>query len=73
MQNFTNDVISTPFEDLKKLINATLSNYTFDASIFPVAQKKQLTFCSDNDTLTPFALDLVEYTEDVDEGAVAAA
>lgn len=54
VQNFTDNLISLPFEDIKKLINESMSNFTFDKSVFPVAQKQELTFCSDNNSINDF-------------------
>ncbi|TAQ90090.1 hypothetical protein B7494_g1604 [Chlorociboria aeruginascens] len=54
VQNFTNSVISLPFEEVKKLINESLPAYTFDKSVFPVADKQTLTFCSDNPAIDDF-------------------
>lgn len=54
VQNFTNNLIRTPFEDIKNLINQSVQAYTFDQSIFPVAQKQALTFCSNNNGINTF-------------------
>lgn len=54
VQNFTNSLIELPFEELKNLINSSMSAYTFDRSVFPVAQKQSLTFCSDNNGINDF-------------------
>jgi hypothetical protein len=54
VHNFTNNLIRTPFEEIKKLINASTVGYTFDKSVFPVAQKEALTFCSDNNGINDF-------------------
>ncbi|KFZ08975.1 hypothetical protein V501_05762 [Pseudogymnoascus sp. VKM F-4519 (FW-2642)] len=54
VHNFTNNLIRTPFEEIKKLINASTIGYTFDKSVFPVAQKEALTFCSDNNGINDF-------------------
>lgn len=54
VHNFTNNLIRTPFEEIKKLINESTSGYTFDKSVFPVAQKEALTFCSDNNGINDF-------------------
>jgi hypothetical protein len=54
VQNFTNNVIKLPFEEVKKLINESMAAYTFDQSVFPVAQKQALTFCSDNPKINNF-------------------
>lgn len=54
VQNFTNSVIRFPFEEVKKLVNESLGTYTFDKSVFPLAQKQALTFCTDNSTIADF-------------------
>jgi hypothetical protein len=59
VQNFTNTVISFPFEQVKNLINQSVSAYTFDKSVFPVAEKQSLTFCSDNSAINDFFEGLV--------------
>jgi hypothetical protein len=59
VQNFTNNAIRLPFEAAKQQIANNMGNYTFDRSVFPVPQKKQLTFCSDNDGINKFFDDLV--------------
>lgn len=62
VKNFTENVISIPFELVKKEINGSMGNYTFDKSVFPVPQKQALSFCSDNSTINDFfdkLLDLI--------------
>ena len=59
VQNFTNNAIRFPFEEVKGLISGHLGNYTFDRSVFPVPEKKDLTFCSDNNGINDFFDDLV--------------
>lgn len=54
VQNATNTVIRLPFEEVKKLLNESMAAYTFDKSVFPVAQKKALTFCTDNPKIDNF-------------------
>lgn len=54
VNNFTNSVIRTPFEMVKQAINASLPDYTFDKSVFEVAPKQALTFCSENSTINDF-------------------
>jgi hypothetical protein len=54
VHNFTNNLIRTPFEAVKKLINESTSGYNFDKSVFPVAQKQALTFCSNNNGINEF-------------------
>ncbi len=60
VQNFTNNAIRLPFEEIKFLINESYGGgYQFDRSVFPVPAKEQLTFCSDNDGINEFFDDLV--------------
>ena len=60
VNNFTNNAIRFPFEEIKKLMNESRSNYTFDRSLFPVPSKDQLTFCSDNSGINDFFNELVK-------------
>lgn len=60
VKNFTETVIRTPFEMLKTAINDSLGTYTFDRSLFPVPQKEQLTFCSDDNGINKFFDGLVK-------------
>jgi len=60
IENLTKDAIAIPFDTLKKQINSTFGNYKFDDSVFPVAQKKALSFCSDNTFLNDFFDSLAE-------------
>ncbi len=54
VHNFTNTLIRVPFEEVKKLINESTSGYSFDKSVFPVAEKQALAFCSDNNGINAF-------------------
>ncbi|KAJ5632515.1 hypothetical protein N7490_008854 [Penicillium lividum] len=54
VENFTETVIKTPFEDVKKLLNSSLGSYSFDSSVLLVPAKKSLTFCNDNDGINSF-------------------
>ncbi|KAJ5168364.1 Plasma membrane fusion protein prm1 [Penicillium canariense] len=54
VQNFTENIIRLPFEEVKKLVNNSLGTYTFDRSALPVPAKTQLTFCNDNDGINSF-------------------
>jgi hypothetical protein len=54
VKNATDSVIRLPFEELKKLINKEMGDYTFNSSVFPVPQKEKLTFCSDNNGIGDF-------------------
>jgi len=60
VNNFTNNAIKLPFEEVKKLLNESMPKYAFNRSLFPVAEKQQLTFCSDNGGINGFFDDLVE-------------
>ena len=53
-EDFAKEAISIPFKAVKTLLNTTYGGYTFDTSVFPVAKKTALTFCSDNDTISGF-------------------
>lgn len=54
VNNFTQNVIRFPFEEVKKLMNESLGPYKFDRSVLPVPAKKQLTFCADNNGINKF-------------------
>ncbi|CCD43609.1 putative plasma membrane fusion protein prm1 protein [Botrytis cinerea BcDW1] len=60
VQNFTDNIIKLPFEEVKKLVNESMIAYKFDDSVFPVPQKKSLTFCSDNTAIQDFFVGLVK-------------
>ncbi|KAF2722341.1 hypothetical protein K431DRAFT_319756 [Polychaeton citri CBS 116435] len=64
VHNFTNSLIRLPFEEIKKLINESLPKYHANNSMFPVPQKEQLTFCSDNNGINDF-FDKLVHTEHV--------
>ena len=59
VNNFTNFVIRSPFEEVKKLINESI-HFSFNRSVFPVPQKEQLTFCSDNNGISDFFEELTK-------------
>ena len=54
VQEFTNKAIRLPFEEVKKLINGSLPQFHFNRSLFPVPQKEQLHFCSEDDGISKF-------------------
>ncbi|KAL7929136.1 hypothetical protein V8C35DRAFT_202379 [Trichoderma chlorosporum] len=60
VQNLTETAISFPFEKLREALNETYGNYEFNKSAFPLAELKELTFCSDNNSLNSFFDDLQE-------------
>jgi hypothetical protein len=57
VQNFTDNIIRTPFEEVKKLIQA-MNNFTFDRDVLPIPQKDQLSFCSEGNGINDFFDDL---------------
>lgn len=60
MENFTKNAIAIPFDLLKQKVNGSFGAYQFDESIFPVAKKQALSFCSDNSFLNDFFTTLFE-------------
>lgn len=60
VENFTKEAIAIPFDLIKNALNTSYSNYGFDKSIFPVAEKQGLSFCSDNSFLNDFFQSLFE-------------
>ena len=62
VQNFTDNVIRFPFEEVKKLVNGSL-HFSFNRSLLPVPQKEQLTFCSDHNGISDFFQDLAHIAE----------
>lgn len=70
VQNFTNNAIRFPFEEIKKLINESLPNYPVNSSMFPVPAKEQLRFCSDNSGITSFFADLIRIKDLAKEIAI---
>ena len=62
VQNFTDNLIRLPFEDLKTVLNGSL-HFSFNRSLLPVPQKEQLTFCSDNNGISDFFDDLADIAD----------
>lgn len=60
VKNATETVLRFPFEELKKVINESMGQYSFNGSLFPVPHKEALTFCSDNNGINDFFDDLVK-------------
>ncbi|KAL2167359.1 hypothetical protein VTG60DRAFT_1392 [Thermothelomyces hinnuleus] len=54
VENFTKNAIAIPFNFLRDQVNGSLGSYKFDESVFPVAKKQALSFCSDNSFLNDF-------------------
>jgi hypothetical protein len=59
VQNFTDNIIRMPFEEVKKLIQ-DMNTFEFDRSILPVPQKEALNFCSEGNSINNFFDDLIE-------------
>jgi hypothetical protein len=60
VENFTKSAISIPFDYVKQQVNSSLGGYAFDQSVFPVAQKQALSFCSNNSFLNDFFTSLFD-------------
>ena len=54
VENFTKNALAIPFDLVKKQVNESFGAYKFDETIFPVAKKQALSFCSDNSFLNDF-------------------
>lgn len=50
----TEDAIAIPFGLVRKVLNDSYSAYSFDRTVFPVAKKEALSFCSDNSIINDF-------------------
>jgi hypothetical protein len=59
VQNFTDNLIRVPFEEVKKLIRG-LDKFEFNRTVLPVPAKEKLTFCSDSNGINAFFDNLVE-------------
>ncbi|KAH7075409.1 hypothetical protein BKA63DRAFT_594836, partial [Paraphoma chrysanthemicola] len=58
VQNFTDNIIRTPFEEVKKLIKA-MDTFEFNRTALPIPQKEKLTFCSEGNSINTFFDDLI--------------
>jgi len=63
VNNLTQSAIRFPFEEVKGLVNGSLTKFTFNRSLLPVPQKEQLTFCSDNNDISNFFQHLAEIAD----------
>jgi len=61
VQNFTDNIIRIPFEEIKKLIKG-MDSFEFDRTLLPVPQKEKLDFCSEGNSINGFFDDLIELT-----------
>jgi hypothetical protein len=59
VQNFTDNIIRVPFEEVKKLIRG-MDKFQFDRELLPVPAKEQLNFCSEGNAINNFFDDLIE-------------
>ncbi|KXX81972.1 Plasma membrane fusion protein PRM1 [Madurella mycetomatis] len=54
VEKFAKNAIAVPFGFVREQINSSFGSYQFDQSVFPVAQKQALSFCSNNSFLNDF-------------------
>ncbi|KUI61785.1 Plasma membrane fusion protein PRM1 [Cytospora mali] len=54
IQNDVQEAIAIPFDMVKRLLNESYGSWEFNQSVFPVAEKETLSFCSNNSTLDHF-------------------
>ncbi|KAL2852404.1 hypothetical protein BJY01DRAFT_259968 [Aspergillus pseudoustus] len=54
VSDFVENIIRTPFDEVKKLMNESMGNYTFDSNALPVPARQQLSFCTGNDGIESF-------------------
>ncbi|KAI0390999.1 hypothetical protein F5Y17DRAFT_33496 [Xylariaceae sp. FL0594] len=70
VKNLTAQAVSFPFDLIRKELDKAYGNWSFDASVFPVAEKEALSFCSDNDGLTKFFETLFKIAYDAKIAAI---
>jgi hypothetical protein len=63
VQNFTDNLIRTPFEEVKKLIKA-MDTFEFNRTLLPIPQKETLKFCSEGNSINEFFDDLIKMAYD---------
>ncbi|KAL4932251.1 pheromone-regulated protein PRM1 [Aspergillus undulatus] len=54
VSDFVENIIRTPFDEVKKLINESMGTFTFERDSLPVPVKKQLSFCKGSDGIDSF-------------------
>lgn len=54
VRNLTERTIGIPFDYVRKALNDSYGAWRFDDTVFPLAQKESLSFCSDNSALNDF-------------------
>ena len=60
VKNATETIIRLPFQEIRKLVNKSMTTYQFNRSAFPVPRKEQLSFCTGSNGINQFFDDLVE-------------
>jgi len=61
VQNFTDNIIRTPFEEIKKLMKG-MDKFEFNRTLLPIPQKEKLNFCSEGNSINDFFDDLITMT-----------
>ncbi|KAI1139798.1 hypothetical protein F5Y05DRAFT_403585 [Hypoxylon sp. FL0543] len=54
VKNLTATAVSFPFNLIRQQLTKAYGNWTFNDSVFPVADKEALSFCSDNSVINDF-------------------
>ncbi|KAI1433043.1 hypothetical protein GGR50DRAFT_688523 [Xylaria sp. CBS 124048] len=70
VKNLTSQAVSIPFNLIRTQLDEAYGGWKFDHSVFPVAEKEALTFCSDNDGLSKFFEDLYKIVYDAKIAAI---
>ncbi|KAI1815755.1 hypothetical protein GGS20DRAFT_311701 [Poronia punctata] len=70
IKNLTGQAVSFPFDLIRKEIKQAYGDWKFDDSVFPVAKKEALSFCSNNDGLTKFFETLFKIAYDAKIAAI---
>lgn len=71
VKRYTSDAVSIPFDLAKKALNDSYGNWKFDESVFPVAQKESLSFCSENSAINEFFDTLFNLAKDAKKAFIA--
>ncbi|KAL2819482.1 plasma membrane fusion protein prm1 [Aspergillus granulosus] len=51
---FVENIIRTPFDEVKKLMNESMGTFTFDRDTLPVPARQQMSFCTGSDGIDSF-------------------
>ncbi|KAI1388459.1 uncharacterized protein F4822DRAFT_402900 [Hypoxylon trugodes] len=60
VKNLTSMAVSFPFQLIREQLDKAYGNWSFNESVFPVAKKEGLSFCSDNSVINDFFVTLYE-------------